>query len=754
MAEKKSNTNNMAKNIGIREFIEDMDVDYCIIIIGMEWRTNKKIPVGLDYNIKSKKDPLCEKLEYMISEKNVCRWYYAYNIKIKNSDILIIDIDEDITLEEVYKIYPDLEGCFYTIGNSKGYHFYTSAIDSKNMGNSVGSLNHLQGDFIKEQIWEREDKLVYGEDILSLGLEDIQNYFKEYPFNSLKRNTNNIIKNLDCNTTPLKTEIENIDELREIVDNIPVKFSNNYTDWIKIVSILKKYNQYEMALSFSKKSKTGFSSVEDFDDWYTNKTIDCDRLTIATIFQYSKNNITNFNKIKNKYKKLAKLELLEEMENNSSQEYLDMKTEFEDRHFLVIEKICYIKLSPTGEVKFLTKEQILNMYLNKKFNGLDKKGQLSKIKFVPQWIEDEDLLTYEDCDYYPNPYECPDNHFNLWTDFDIKKNTEEVCTEEDLQTILNHIKIMCGNDDDVYEYMLDWFAHIFVYPEQKIGIIPIFQSKDGAGKSMILDMIKDMIGLSKCCFTMKAKDEVFGVFNKKMAGKIFVELAELDFMATKGAEGIFKSSITDPIITITAKGKDPYDEKSYHRFIASTNDDIPIKINSTDRRILLIDSSNEMIGNVPYFTKLLELVKNKSVQKGFYEYLINRDTVFTSPAEARRRRPTTYTQSLIVEHNKPKYEEYFEDLINRLDEGNTSTPKKTKLSVSAQTVYDQYKLYCVEMGIECMSQSGLGLKLAKRYKNSITKKRTPKVFYIINFETEEIKDILNNFELLEDSDSD
>jgi len=752
MSEKKNNNNNMRT---IKYLIDYFELEYCIVVIGINSTTGKKEVVGRNHNIKNIQDSKINNLIYGINQKDISTYYICYEIKLKDEPIVIIDFDdENITLEEIYKLYPNLKDCYYTIGNNKGFHFWTFNDDTKGMSSHNKVLNYTEGDFIKEQVWEQVDKILYGEETLKV--EDYTIYFKKYPFEKVNQGTNNIIKSLDTYTTPLQTKIENLDELKEIVNNIQKKYSDNYDDWIKIISILKKYDQYELALNFSKKS-IKFISVEDFEDWYYNRTINCDRLTIATIFDYSKNNKTEFNKIKTKYRKLEdkkkKLEMLEEIENNNSAEYEIIKEEFELTHFFVVNNIGYIKLceeTDTKKTMFLSKTQILDMYLWKQFIGYDDKGNLKNISVVSKWIKDPNILKYNNCDYYPNPTLCPSNSYNLWTGFVVENYSEDICSEEDLKIILNHIKLICGGDTAVYEYILDWFAHIFLYPEQKIGIFPIFQGTTGTGKSMILNMIKYMIGKDKCGFTNNAKDEVFGAFNPKMSGKIFMELAELDFLATKGLENKFKSLITDEIVNINDKQEKSYDQISYHRFIASTNEDIPIKITNDDRRILLIECSDTMKSVEGYFEKLFELVNSKKVQKRFYNFLINRDTVFTSPAEALKRRPTTAVQQELMEYFTPPEQLYFKELVNEL-----YCENRKYISVSAEQVYIKYKKFCEDTGIkEPMTKTKLGFKLKKIYKDAITKKKSVILYYVIDTTKKEIKDLLDNTNILEDSDSD
>jgi hypothetical protein len=72
--------------------------------------------------------------------------------------------------------------------------------------------------------------------------------------------------------------------------------------------------------------------------------------------------------------------------------------------------------------------------------------------------------------------------FNLWRPFAITLFTGayNVKTAE-MADIYKHIKILCDNNEPIYNCILDWMAHMLQYPVKK-SIIPTFISKQGAGK--------------------------------------------------------------------------------------------------------------------------------------------------------------------------------------------------------------------------------------------------------------------------------
>jgi len=442
-------------------------------------------------------------------------------------------------------------------------------------------------------------------------------------------------------TKIIKAEFDgNYDELEEIVMNIPKRYSDNYDDWIKIITILRKYEFYDLAKFFSKKSKK--YDENKFNDIYNNK-LQCTNLDIGTLYYYSKENKTNYDKIKKKYLKEANSKKLEG-------EYENMEKEFNKSHFKVINKGVYCNINEfNNEIIVMKKQTLIDSYSHLKYKGIDAQGNDEDKSFINRYTSHNSIAPkiYTDMDYYADINQCPDNHYNLWSDFDAKTFKNVEIDEIGLDFILNHIKILCNHQEEVYEYFLDWLAHMFQRPWEK-SVFIMFLSKEGTGKDMFISLIKLMIGKNKYFETPDAARDVFGNFNPKMLNAFLVNLSELEFMNVKGSLGKFKQFITGDTITINAKSKDVVEIKSFHRYLGTSNEMAkPIITKEGDRRTLLIACSNENKGNTEYFSKLAQYVRSKNVAYTFYKFLMDRpnaDIFINKPI------PKTTYQEDIKEH--------------------------------------------------------------------------------------------------------
>ncbi len=639
-----NNLNNMEK-LTIEDLIDDLELKNEFIYVYLQGENKEgkliKHPIGINKNYQDLEIlELCEK-------KNIpdnVEFYIARRIHLDNQPCLVIDIDQDIPLEDIYTLYPFLQNTYYTEGNSIGFHFYISNFDLKDkIVRKQDCINSLKGDFINDNIWEKIDKPLYNKEINELTEENLKTIFKDYPIDFVKnKNKKKELK--------LKQELQyayaeykgDYNELEEIVLNIPRKHIDNYEDWIKIISILKKYNFKDLAEEISMKSKKFKKEQFDFD--YEKKATFID-YNISTLFWYSKQNREKYDRIKKKYNKVNIT-----IQNGISFE--EVNKEFNKTHFKIINKSLYCRYE-NNEIIFFKPVSFKDAYEHKYYETKTTEGNIELSPFIKKWMTcNPTIRFYDDINIYPNEKDCPSNHFNIWTKFDIELVNEYKEDTESLHRILHHIKILCNYCEDTYEYVLDWLAHMFLYPEEKIGILLLLVSQEGAGKGLLFQLIKFMLGQSKVFETSNIARDIIGDHNAPMANAYLVILDEADYKQTKGGDGIFKNIITEPTIIINPKGKDQITVNSYHRYIGSTNNiDCPMKTVKGDRRKLIIRCSDELCGNKKYGKELYTIISSKRTQKTFYNYLIKRPNI--DLFKSRDIPQNTYQQDIQFQFEEP-----------------------------------------------------------------------------------------------------
>lgn len=296
--------------------------------------------------------------------------------------------------------------------------------------------------------------------------------------------------------------------------------------------------------------------------------------------------------------------------------YEQMKAEFEKNHCKIIREGVYIESRRDGN--FIRRQhQMQEKYLHMSYRK-DKSGD--NIPFIFEWMKDPNIRAFQTMDTYPNAALCPKDCFNLWRPFEMEFVTKWVHDEVGLAFILNHIRIICGNDDLAFNQVIKWLAHMIQQPDQK-SFMPQFISEPGAGKTTVYELLTKMFGEDKCLLTNTPGVDVWGQFNSLMAGKFLVCIDDPEIVDQNFHEQM-KGLILGKTLRIQKKGLDSIVDKSHIHIMTATNQLNGIMRESKDeRRTLTIRASDELIGNLDYFAKLRTHIDNINAVRTFYEYL-------------------------------------------------------------------------------------------------------------------------------------
>ena len=326
--------------------------------------------------------------------------------------------------------------------------------------------------------------------------------------------------------------------------------------------------------------------------------------------------------------------------NDADALFKKMSADFELTHTKIINKSLFVK-KLDDRVIFMTKKDLMTSYEHVQC-GLNRCGNPES--FIQKWTScNNGINVKDDMENYPDVDKCPPNIFNLWTPFAMEKYTDTYEPEtEALKFILNHIKILCNNEIEVYNYFINWIAKMIQQPYKKLTCIVLI-SNEGAGKGTLMQLFSKMMGTNKVFETKDPSRDVWGHFNELMMDCFLVNLNELEYADTLTAHGKIKALITDEKMTINPKGTKPLKINSYHHYIITTNEENPIKTDKNDRRKVIIRSSDELIRNTEYFKKMYKLMENTNVIRTCFDYFINHDI---SEFEHEDKPTTEYQQDL------------------------------------------------------------------------------------------------------------
>lgn len=515
---------------------------------------------------------------------------------------------------------------------------------------------------------------------------------------------NKFFKQFDKECKIIQTQMCNVIEYKHIVDCVPAsKLYNWYGSAIN--RILCSYENKILQEIINVINRKGIEiSVLMFDGLmvYGNYYDDMDLLGeiethINKMFEglnmrLSYKEHSNLIKIPDDYTIPTQAETTDAIKINSFSEVCEA---FEKTHCKIINTSSFIT-ELNNNIIIMNRTQLKTSYEHLTYEDItfDKNGSHKIVKkiFIDDWLKYENIRVYDQIGIYPPPLETPKNTFNLWRAFDMEFIENYEHKEEELQMILNHIKILCNNDEQVYDYFVKWIGQMIKYPATKT-ICPTLISKEGAGKGTLMRLFEKMLGSDKIYETTKPSRDVWGDFNGRMANTFLVNFNELGKKETIESMNYIKGLITDPKITINNKGVSQYDINSFHRFIITTNNEEPITTTKDDRRKIIIRSSDELIGNKEYFDTMYKIIlEDVNVIKTCYEYFKNIDGLdkFLSIPM-----PTTEYQDELKELSTNPIENWLKDFVIR----NAGNGEET-VTLTSKEAYSDFRDWLKQSGIQ------------------------------------------------------
>jgi hypothetical protein len=226
-----------------------------------------------------------------------------------------------------------------------------------------------------------------------------------------------------------------------------------------------------------------------------------------------------------------------------------------------------------------------------------------------------------------------DQDFNLWPGLALEPSREGSC-----ELFLDHLRIVvCRGDDALYGWLLQWLAHVVQQPTRLAGTAVAFRGAQGAGKSLVGEVMGEIVGASLYAKVSKP-DELTGRFNAHQQGRVLLQVEEGFWAGDKKAEGALKHMITSPTVRIEPKFVDSFEIPNYARLIVTSNKDWVVPAAFGERRFAVLDVSNARANDLAYFRALREQMFEAGGCARFLHYLLCEVTI---DWDAIRRPPAT-----------------------------------------------------------------------------------------------------------------
>ena len=280
---------------------------------------------------------------------------------------------------------------------------------------------------------------------------------------------------------------------------------------------------------------------------------------------------------------------------------------------------------------FLSTDAFIKLRMNKFLQvATDKRWRTPIFKneavaWLEHWNRAEflDGIVFEPSQY-PNGIEVKKqidgNRLNLWQGYSIKPKQHGGA----LERIYSHINdVICSGDNDCNEYLLNWIARCFQYPNKNGQVAVALKGEKGCGKSTLGKFIKSIFG--QYALQVTTPKHLIGNFNAHMADCCFLFADEVFFAGDKAHENILKGLITEPTLMIERKGVDAVEMPNRIKLLMASNNDWIAPASKDERRYFVLDVSSEKIGDTDYFNALHRDIDNPEIQAAFLYEMLHRD---------------------------------------------------------------------------------------------------------------------------------
>jgi len=413
-------------------------------------------------------------------------------------------------------------------------------------------------------------------------------------------------------------------KLLPIFDLLPTELIDEYESWIKIgIVIFNADEKIELFKQVSSRSSK-YKESECEDKWKT----------------FYKSGLTIW--------KFLKEYAPDVYERVKKDDYEYMKQDFESTHFKVMNPPMIVRITEAGTLQQLGVSDVSFMYRNVMCNGEP---------FISTWLCDPTIRTYENLCFLPK-LTCPANQYNIFKEFPTQAE------QGDISTIQSVLKLITGKEDHVFEYVEKWVASILQKPYEKTKVALVIQGEQGIGKDTYFDFVGSILGREYFFNTGDANNDVFGRFTEHLQRNILMKFEEASFITNKTHADKLKSWITSPEKCYEGKGLKPITLANYTNIIMTTNQEIAVLVEDTDRRFCCIKGSSDKRTDREYWKEVHTELAKQETRNAYYHYLLNLDL---TDFNARDFPKTEYYHS-IREALAPQHARYFQRKVEECED--------------------------------------------------------------------------------------
>lgn len=374
-------------------------------------------------------------------------------------------------------------------------------------------------------------------------------------------------------------------------------------------------------------------------------------------------------------------------------EYQAQKTLFEEKRFYCMETNTICEETADG-LRHVAKTNGGSQFASFNFSRvIDNAVKVQS--FFNDWIEDPKMRTIERLVFKPEG--CGADEYNLYRGM-VGAKPAEVVPEivERFKLILFH---NAGKDAVMNDYFTKWMALLVQKPWVIPGVALIVVGEQGTGKDTLFNFVGDKVVGTECFKNITdAKEQVFNTHSQVREKCLFMKFEEANGYDNRQFADMLKALATGGSAIINPKNVKPYRIDTFPHLVMTTNPKTgmpPVKVEPSDRRFCISQTSSDLIGNTAFWNETHELFGRAEAGHSVWKFLNELDL---SGFDVKAFPKTEYHESLA--HTEVSPVKAFVDSLEELEE------------CSATELHSKYGFFCRDNGFEVKNVIWFGRELA------------------------------------------
>lgn len=220
--------------------------------------------------------------------------------------------------------------------------------------------------------------------------------------------------------------------------------------------------------------------------------------------------------------------------------------------------------------------------------------------------------------------------FNLWNGFDHDVVARSAEVPARLPSCWDQLltQNICGGDDALRNFFLDWCAHMVQCPGEKPRIALVMIGAPGCGKGLVAQMLMAMIGATYS--VQVGSEQLSGHWNAQLVDKVLIFADEVNRSNDAAAQDRLKMLITERQLTERQKYQPEKTVSTFMRVLCSSNRRDAVYTQPGERRFCVFDAfyrlfpQHSVEGN-EFFARVAGEIESLDERASLLAYLQQRD---------------------------------------------------------------------------------------------------------------------------------